>query len=92
MKTCVTCGKQKADDEFNWRYSDKGIRHKICRDYQNSHPRNWYETHKEIHKQNVALYNHEYRKNPRVSFWSIYQLIPVHVVVNPIQWFWNFII
>jgi len=42
MKTCVACGLEKVDEEFNWRYKPLGVRQKSCRDCQHGHQRNFY--------------------------------------------------
>ena len=34
MKVCSKCNKEKDDEDFNWRFKDKGIRQSACRDCQ----------------------------------------------------------
>ena len=45
MKTCVTCGLPKQEDEFNWRYKALNIRQKSCRDCQHGFQSRYYKNH-----------------------------------------------
>lgn len=32
MKKCARCGEYKDDSEFNWRWTDRGVRQSVCRE------------------------------------------------------------
>jgi hypothetical protein len=49
MRACSSCGVVKEEDEFNWRWQDRGIRWGICRECQRKQKTNWYERHKDIY-------------------------------------------
>ncbi len=53
MKRCVTCGVERPEEEFNFRYKALGIRAKICRDCQHVHQRTWYLDHQNQEKERV---------------------------------------
>jgi hypothetical protein len=58
MKRCVTCGKEKDESEYNWRYKSLGIRHPTCRECHKTYRNNWYQENKESHLENVKIRNH----------------------------------
>lgn len=43
MKRCARCGLVKDDSEFNWRWTDRGVRQSICRDCMKLDRRAFYE-------------------------------------------------
>jgi len=70
MKQCVTCLEFKDDSDFNWRFKSLGQRHKICRDCQNNHSRNWYKRHKEEHAQRVKDNRYRVKQETREYAWD----------------------
>jgi hypothetical protein len=43
MPICNSCGQEKSEEEFNWRYRVLGIRHPTCKECQKGFRKNWYE-------------------------------------------------
>jgi len=70
MKTCVTCGTEKHEEEFNWRYKSLGIRHPTCRECQKGFRKNWYEDNKERHLKQVQDRKREARTVAREYVWK----------------------
>lgn len=54
MKTCIKCGIEKDDDEFNFRDKKMGIRHNTCK--------NCVKEYKELNKNKIKKYQQEYDK------------------------------
>ena len=52
-KRCVSCGDFKDILDFNWRYKNRGIRQKACRECQKSERRKWYENNRKQQILNV---------------------------------------
>ncbi len=65
MPKCVTCGKWKDEEEFNWRYKSLGIRHPTCRECHKPFRKNWYEGNKERHLEQVQARKREARNIAR---------------------------
>ena len=55
MKVCASCGEEKDEEDFNWRYKDQGIRHPTCRDCHKIHRDNWYQKHHEQELERVRI-------------------------------------
>jgi hypothetical protein len=70
MKKCVTCGKEKEDTEFNYRYKALGIRHPTCRECHKPFRKSWYKDNKERHLTQVKERKHEARKIAREYVWQ----------------------
>lgn len=54
MKRCARCKQWKEEEEFNWRWKNRGVRQSVCRDCQVGDRRDWYETHIEEEKARTA--------------------------------------
>ena len=65
MKKCVTCGKEKEETEFNWRYKVLGVRHKTCRECHKTFRNNRYQKNREAHLENVQARKKEVRHEAR---------------------------
>ena len=65
MKKCATCGHEKPETDFNFRYKALGIRHPTCRECHKTYRKNWYEDHKEEHLENVQARKLQARKAAR---------------------------
>lgn len=77
MKRCNSCGKEKDEEEFNWRYKALGIRHPTCRECQKPFRKNWYEgSAKERHLKNVKERKEEVRRLAREYVLSYLQTHP----------------
>ena len=76
MKQCVTCLEYKAEEEYNWRYKHLNQRHKICRDCQNHHSRNWYGKHKEEQIERVKVNRNRVRYSTREFVWEYLKTHP----------------
>jgi len=50
MKTCTKCKLEKADEEFNFKYKDKGIRSGTCRQCNAEYKTQYYRDTKNAHK------------------------------------------
>ncbi len=64
-KTCITCGKEKDEKEFNWRYKYLGIRHPTCKECHKTFRNNWYQKNKEHQLENVKARKTQVRANAR---------------------------
>lgn len=51
MKQCARCGQFKDEEEFNWRWKDKGVRQSVCRSCSVSDRKDWYDAHAETEKE-----------------------------------------
>ena len=60
MKICVTCEKEKLDDDFNWKNKAKGQRQYSCRQCTRIQSKRSYDRNKESTIQNVKLRNDHY--------------------------------
>lgn len=65
MRRCATCGIEKEETEFNWRYKYKGERHVICRECQKGHNNRWLENHKEEQLEKIKERNNLQRQASR---------------------------
>jgi len=54
MKQCPRCGKWKAEEEFNWRWKEKGVRQSVCRSCQVANRKDRYDAHAETEKARTA--------------------------------------
>jgi hypothetical protein len=80
MKKCNSCGIEKEEEEFNWRYKSLGIRHPTCRECQKPFRKNWYEgSAKERHKENVHARKRQVREEAREY---VYQYLRTHPCQN----------
>ena len=79
MKQCVTCGEFKEEEAFNWRYKALGQRHKICRDCQSQHAKNWYDSHREQHIENTRKNRDRVREETRDWVWEYLKTHPCEV-------------
>lgn len=59
MKRCARCGQVKAEEDFNWRWKEKGVRQSICRTCQVGDRREWYENHLEAEKDRARILKHK---------------------------------
>lgn len=50
MKQCARCKQWKEDEEFNWRWKDRGIRQSVCRSCQVGDRKEWYYSHADAEK------------------------------------------
>jgi hypothetical protein len=62
MKVCSVCGIEKPDEEFAWRYKDKGIRQNRCKLCQHAYQKVWYQLNKKEHKEATAANRDRYIK------------------------------
>lgn len=53
MKRCAKCGQFKDESEFSWRYEDQGILQKACKTCRKEENAQWYDRHKDEHRDNV---------------------------------------
>ncbi len=67
---CVTCGKWKDEEEFNWRYKSLGIRHPTGRECHKPFRKNWYEDNKEEHLLNVKARKERVRQEAKEYVWD----------------------
>lgn len=79
MKRCVTCGNWKDEAEFNWRYKSLGIRHPTCRECHKPFRKNWYESNKERHLEQVKTRKYEARNIARGYVW---EYLSTHSYIN----------
>lgn len=70
MRECATCHKLKDESEFNWRWKTLGIRHPTCRECHQKYRRNWYESHKEEHLENVYERKRKVIEEARQYVWK----------------------
>lgn len=80
MPICNSCGKEKDEEEFNWRYKSLGIRHPTCRECQKAFRKNWYEgdAH-ERHLENVQARKKVVREQAREY---VYQYLCTHACTS----------
>lgn len=83
MKKCVTCGKEKDETEFNWRYKVLGIRHKTCRECQKVFRNNWYQKNRETHLENVQVRKRNVRHEAREYIWNYLSTHPCEECGEP---------
>jgi len=79
MKTCVTCGFPKEEEEFNWRYKALGIRQKSCRECQHGHGKKYYQNHIEEEKERTRRRRVTAREEAR-DF--VYSYLSTHFCVD----------
>ena len=80
MKRCNSCGKEKDEEEFNWRYKTLGMRHPTCRECQKPFRKNWYEGDaKGRHLQNVKERKQAVREVAREY---VYQYLSTHPCIS----------
>jgi len=79
VKRCVTCGNWKDEAEFNWRYKSLGIRHPTCRECHKPFRKNWYESNKERHLEQVKTRKYEARNIARGYVW---EYLSTHSCIN----------
>jgi hypothetical protein len=76
MKRCNSCGIEKEEKEFNYRYKTLGIRHPTCKECQKGFRKNWYEgSAKEKHLENVKARKLRVRDEAREY---VYQYLSSH--------------
>ena len=77
---CNSCGEFKDEEEYNWRYKSRGIRHPTCRECQKAFRKNWYEgSAKERHKENVHARKRQVRELAREY---VFQYLSTHPCAN----------
>ena len=59
MKTCSSCKKEKAEEEFNWKIKE-GRRQTYCRECQHVHARQHYQLNKGRYRERAAENNRKY--------------------------------
>lgn len=64
-KVCVTCGIEKDEEEFNWRYKYLNIRHPTCRECHHGYQDTWFQKNKDEHLKNVKERKHRVRDEAR---------------------------
>ena len=80
MKRCNSCGKERDEEEFNWRYKTLGMRHPTCRECQKPFRKNWYEGDaKGRHLQNVKERKQAVREVAREY---VYQYLSTHPCIS----------
>lgn len=89
-KVCVTCSKEKDEEEFNWRYKHLGVRHKTCRECHHGFQDNWYQKNKDHHLENVRDRKKELETKQGSMSGITFQNILVSPAALLILWFWNF--
>lgn len=89
-KVCVTCSKEKDEEEFNWRYKHLGVRHKTCRECHHGFQDNWYQKNKDHHLENVRDRKKRVRDEAREYVWNYLSKHPCQSCGALILWFWNF--
>jgi hypothetical protein len=75
MKQCNSCLQWKEEEEFNYRYKALEVRHPTCKTCQKVFRKNWYESHKEEHQDNVHARKRRLRDEARE--W-VYQYLLTH--------------
>ena len=48
-KVCTSCGLEKDEEDFSWRWKALGIRQSICKSCQRQKSAGWYQEHREEH-------------------------------------------
>jgi hypothetical protein len=56
---CRKCGQWKDEEEFSWRWKDKGIRQPVCKACRGEVNAQWYESHKEEQKERSRKHKQE---------------------------------
>lgn len=64
-EVCSKCGKEKPIEEFGWKNSLLGKRHRVCKSCTAVRSRKWYYENKEHHIQTVRANRQEYRQSAR---------------------------
>jgi hypothetical protein len=80
---CSTCGKDKDEQEFNWRWKASGIRQKSCRDCQRKQRQTWYERHKQEHLENVHQRKQRVIQAAREFVWNYLLNHPCEICGEP---------
>ena len=81
-KVCNHCGKEKDEEEFNWRFRSLGIRNPACRDCQQTFNKDYYEGDaKERHLQQVKEGLRPPVKLQGIMSTSIFSIILVRVAI-----------
>ena len=62
MKLCGTCGlwKNEEEEEFAWRFKDRGIRQNSCKLCQYAYQKELYQRNKETHKSATTAHKKKY--------------------------------
>src|SRR5437868_3406592 len=76
MKTCGACGKEKPEDQFNWRNKAKGKRSPTCRDCMRLYIRTHYEN-------NTAYYIAKARRRRKAYREATYKLLFEYFSLHP---------
>jgi len=80
MKRCNSCGIEKEETEFNYRYKALGIRQPTCKECQKGFRKNWYEGEaKERHLENVKTRKLRVRDEAREF---VYQYLSTHPCIQ----------
>lgn len=70
MKACATCGQEKEEEQFYWRYKDKGIRWGTCKTCQKKQKKRWYEKHGKAHREKVNERQRDLVAKNRKFIWN----------------------
>ena len=76
MPICITCGEEKAEEQFSWRWQAQGVRQKVCKACRKIEISQWYERHKEEHLLNV-------RKNTDAQRQVLREYIRAYLAQHP---------
>ena len=76
MPVCRTCGEEKAEEQFSWRWQAQSVRQKVCKACRKIEISQWYERHKEEHVLNV-------RKNTDAQRQVLREYIRAYLVQHP---------
>lgn len=76
MKKCTKCKQDKDEEDFAWRYKDKGIKSPICKSCQKEASDLWYLNNKEKQVANAKKNTFRYREESR-------KLIIEYLQANP---------
>ena len=70
MKQCNHCGEYKTEDEFSWRWKNKGIRQNACKSCKAKQDNKWYKSRSTEHIQNVTDRRREKIQDARRYVWD----------------------
>lgn len=70
MKTCTRCKKEKPEEDFNFKFKDKGIRSSHCRDCSRLYIKRHYEEHKKYYLEKAKKRNSQMRLAASRFLWD----------------------
>lgn len=76
MKICCRCKKNKAVEEFNFKYKKKKIRQKACKECTRKEIRNHYQKNRDYYLKKALARNNEKREEIRAYIWAYLEKHP----------------